>query len=87
MQLQVQNSILMPEIYADEQAEVAKQETNLLDFLWGEEELEQAREQLQNLRHSMASLREQSQRLQAYLNPTSPLSARSITSLQASYQL
>lgn len=84
MQLHVQNSILMPEAYADESEE---EEGSLLNFLWGEEELEQAREQLQNLRHSMASLREQSQRLQAYLNPIPPLSARPITSLQASFQL
>ena len=64
MQLSVQNTILMPDD-ADENA------GSLLDFLWGEDELEQAREQLQNLRHSMASLREQSQRLQAYLNTES----------------
>ncbi|TXH69997.1 MAG: hypothetical protein E6Q83_07790 [Thiothrix sp.] len=85
MQLQVQNSILMPEFDLEVED---KTEASLLDFLWGEEELEQAREQLQNLRHSMASLREQSQRLQAYLNPTpAPLNARPITSLQASFQL
>lgn len=65
MQLQVQNAILMPDIYADDEDE---QGANLSDFLWGEDALEQAREQLQGLRQSMASLREQSQRLQAYLN-------------------
>jgi hypothetical protein len=63
MQLSVQNAILMPDDYIDEE------EGGMLDFLWAEDELEQAREQLQGLRHSMASLREQSQRLQAYLNP------------------
>ncbi|MFZ1389724.1 MAG: hypothetical protein WBP46_18385 [Thiolinea sp.] len=87
MQLQVQNSILMPDSYVDEEDEDDKQAGSLLNFLWGEEELEQAREQLQSLRHSIASLREQSQRLQAYLNPTTLSSARPITSLQASYQL
>lgn len=65
MQLQVQNTILMPDIYADDGD---KQGANLSDFLWGEDALEQAREQLQGLRQSMASLREQSLRLQAYLN-------------------
>lgn len=63
MQLRVQNAILMPDDEADEK------EGRVLDFLWGEDELEQATEQLQRLRHSMASLREQSQRLQVYLNP------------------
>lgn len=67
MQLNVQNAILMPDDYVNEEED--ENEGGLLDFLWGEHELEQAREQLQNLRHSMASLREQSQRLQAYLHP------------------
>lgn len=71
MQLHVQNTILMPDAYIDEDD---SEEGSLLNFLWAEEELERAREQLQSLRHSMASLREQSQRLQAYLQPE-PLSA------------
>lgn len=66
MQFSVQNAILSPDDYADEE-----DQGSVLDFLWAEDELERAREQLQNLRYSMASLREQSQRLQAYLHPES----------------
>lgn len=64
-QLQVQNAILMPDLYVEDTEE---QDANLSGFLWGEDALEQAREQLQSLRQSMASLKEQSQRLQVYLH-------------------
>lgn len=62
MQLSVQNAILLPDAYVDED-----DTTGDLDFLWAEGELNFAHEQLTSLRHSMASLREKNQRLQAYL--------------------
>lgn len=62
MQLSVQNAILLPDAYVDED-----DTTGDLDFLWAEDELDFAHEQLISLRHSMASLREKNQRLQAYL--------------------
>ncbi|MFZ1345141.1 type IV pilus assembly protein FimV [Thiothrix eikelboomii] len=69
MQLSVQNAILLPDAYVDEADELCD-----LDFLWAEDELALAHEQLDNLRQSMANLRETSQRLQAYLQPE-PMSA------------
>lgn len=69
MQLSVQNAILLPDAYVDEADELVD-----LGFLWEEDELVFAHEQLDNLRQSMANLRETSQRLQAYLQPE-PMSA------------
>lgn len=69
MQLSVQNAILLPDAYVDEVDDFGN-----LDCFWAEEELALAHEQLNNLRQSMANLREKSQRLQAYLQPE-PISA------------
>lgn len=66
LQLTVQNAMLLPDDYVDE-----VDETGYLDFWWAEDELAFAHEQLQNLRQSMANLREKSQRLQSYLQPES----------------